>query len=121
MMGLPMEAKEVTVEELKESFPTEDVLRKWHNGEEAEWPPEPELNEDKMPTLRFEVGTKVLCRVGATEWHGGTVLQKWYREQSWPPGAWAPYKIELDDGRNIFAPGDLDQIIKLAPTDAAVE
>ena len=40
MMGLPMEPREVTPEELEEEFPTPDVLEKWHRGEEAEWPPE---------------------------------------------------------------------------------
>ena len=121
MLGLPMEAKDVTTEELHECFPTDDYLSKWHRGEEAEWPPEPEFDESSMPELRFEVGTKVLCRVGASEWHGGTILQQWYREESWPQGAWAPYKVELDDGRNIFAPGDLEQIIKRRPEEEVTE
>jgi hypothetical protein len=34
--------------------------------------------------------------------------------------AFAPYKIELDDGRNIFAPGDMDQVIRRDPNAAAV-
>jgi hypothetical protein len=29
----------------------------------------------------------------------------------------APYKVLLDDGRNIFAPGDLPQIIKERPVE----
>lgn len=112
MLGLPMMADEVTMEELREDFPTEDVLRKWHRGEEAEWPPEPEFDEARMPQLRFDIGDKVECRVGPSEWHAGTVMQRWYRESTWPNGAWAPYKILLSDGRNIFAPGDLDAIIR---------
>jgi hypothetical protein len=114
MFGLPLEANEVTLEELQENFPTEEYLRKWAAGEEAEWPPEPpdDFDESRMPSLRFEVGTKVLCRVGPQEWFGGTIVQKWYREQTWPQGAWAPYKVELDDGRKIFAPADLPQVIK---------
>ena len=112
MFGLPMNASEVTLEELCENFPTEEYLRKWAAGEEAEWPPEPEFDDSLMPQLRFAVGAKVLCRVGPEDWFPGTIIQKWYREDTWPKGAWAPYKVELDDGRKIFAPADLPQIIK---------
>ena len=109
MFGLPMEAKEVTLEELQHSFPPEDILEQWFNGEEAEWPPVEE------PKLRFDVGTEVVCRVGATDWAPGRISELWYREPNWPDGAFAPYKVKLDDGRDIFAPADMDQIIKLNP------
>lgn len=116
MVGLPMEAKDVTEEELKGGFPTKEVLEAWHRGEEAEWPPEPEWDEaTNLPKLRFAVGDRVLCRVGPDPvegWAPGSVAQLWYREPNWPPGSWAPYKIRLDDGRDIFAPGDMDQVIK---------
>lgn len=119
-MGLPMEAKEVVIDELKNVFPPREILEKWHKGQHAEWPPEPEWQEggvlpNGLPQLRFEVGQKVLCRVGADDWQSGEVMQLWYREQHWPPQSWAPYKIKLDDGRDIFAPGDLEQIIKINP------
>lgn len=107
MIGLPMEAKEVTDEEIEQHFPPHRILEKWYKGEEAEWPePEP---------LRFIVNQKVLCRVGPTSWAPGTVQQLWYREPSWPPQSFAPYKIRLDDGRDIFAPADMDQVIRLNP------
>mmetsp|Transcript_10551 Transcript_10551/g.15527 ORF Transcript_10551/g.15527 Transcript_10551/m.15527 type:complete len:125 (-) Transcript_10551:866-1240(-) len=115
MVNLPMESREVTPEELAENFPTVEVLTKWHAGEEADWPPEPQFEESAMPQLRFGVGQKVLCRVGPKEWHSGEIIQTWYREVTWPNGAWAPYKVKLDDGRCIFAPGDMEQIIKAAP------
>ena len=35
-----------------------------------------------------------------------------YREANWPPGVFAPYQIQLDDGRLIFAPHDADQVIR---------
>ena len=108
-----MEAKDVTQEILTENFPTLEVLEKWHKGEEAEWPPMDDPGT--MPELRFEVGTKVFCRIGPDadkDWAPGTVSMLWYREGSWPPGSFAPYKIKLDDGRDIFAPGDMDQIIR---------
>ena len=108
-----MEAKEVTKEELERSIPTHDVLEAWHKGEEADWPPMDDPLE--MPQLRFDLGTKVECRIGPDaekDWGLGTVTELWYREPSWPPGSFAPYKIKLDDGRQIFAPGDMDQVIR---------
>lgn len=116
IFGLPMEAKEVTKDDLKESFPTKEVLEKWHKGEDAEWPPMDDPSE--MPQLRFDLGAKVLCRIGPDpekDWAPGTVSQLWYREPNWPPGSFAPYKIKLDDGRDIFAPGDMDQVIRKQP------
>lgn len=106
-----MLAKEVTLEEIKNIFPPENILEQWHQGQDAEWPP--------PPTLRFSLGTRVECRVGPSEWSKGTVIQLWYREENWAPNMVAPYKIQLIDGRNIFAPADADQIIRLdneAPT-----
>ena len=100
MFGVPMEAQEVTEAEIKNNFPTPDVIEKWHKGEEAEWPP------DEPIELRFYVGMFVLCRVGPTDWAPGKVLQLWYREPNWPPGSFAPYKIKLADGREIYAPID---------------
>lgn len=105
-----MEAKDVTRDVLENVFPPSEILEKWFAGEDAEWPPEPEPQE-----LRFEVGTDVLCRVGPTNWAPGKVLQLWYRENEWPEGVFAPYKIRLHDGRDIFAPKDMDQIIRLNP------
>jgi hypothetical protein len=116
MFGLPMEAREVTKEELESNFPTHDVLEAWHKGEEAEWPPVDDPGE--TPQLRFDLGAKVECRIGPDaekDWGPGTVSELWYREPSWPPGSFAPYKIKLDDGRDIFAPGDMDQVIRKRP------
>ena len=116
MFGVPQEAKDVTEEDLKHFFPTPEVLEKWHKGEEADWPPMvDELGADDFPKLRFEVGTKVLCRIGPTDWAPGTIIQLWYRESQWPAGSFAPYKIKLDNGSDIFAPGDLDQVIRRNP------
>ena len=111
MFALPCEAYEVTKEELKVKFPTRDVLEKWHQGIDEEWPP----IELDLPQLRFTVGTKVMCRTGPNpekDWLPGTITQLWYKEKSWPEGSFAPYKVKLDDGRQIFAPGDMDQVIR---------
>ena len=118
IFGLPMEAKDVTKEDVAGSFPTKEVLEKWHKGEDADWPPMEEPGQMGMPQLRFELGTKVQCRIGPDaerDWASGVIVMLWYRESTWPPGSFAPYKIKLDDGREIFAPGDMDQIIRRAP------
>jgi hypothetical protein len=109
-----MEAREVTEEDLQGSFPTKEVLEKWHRGEEADWPPREE-EPTEMPELRFDMGQQVFCRIGPDaekDWAPGVVVMLWYREPNWPPGSVAPYKVKLEDGRDIFAPGDMDQIIK---------
>jgi len=118
MFGVPAESKNVTEEDLNDVFPTEEVIEAWGRGEEADWPPSNNNMEDMMdnlPELRFEAGTRVQCRVGPDPikgWASGSIIQLWYQEPNWPPGSFAPYKILLDDGRNIFAPGDLETIIR---------
>ncbi|GMI24132.1 hypothetical protein TrCOL_g9598 [Triparma columacea] len=69
-------------------------------------------------SLRFRVGDKVQCRIGpdsVMDWGNGTVMQLCYRENNWPPGQVAPYKIALEDGRNIFAPEDIPCVIRKPP------
>eukprot|EP01083_Nonionella_stella_P057385 150661_1 len=39
MVGIPMESKDVTKEDLLSFFPTEYVPTKWYKGQEALWPP----------------------------------------------------------------------------------
>jgi hypothetical protein len=114
MLGLPMTAHEVTIEILEENFPYGEVLEKWFLGQEADWPPLDDMDAH-LPELRFEVGQKVECRIGPDEvtgWAKGVVKQLWYREQGWADGSFAPYKVSLDDGRLIFAPGDVDMVIR---------
>lgn len=110
MIGLPMEATEVELDILKEAFPPKEIIDKWMKGEQADWPPQPEPIE-----LRFSVGTKVLCRVGPNDWAQGTVEQLWYRQSMWQEGVFAPYKIRLRNGTAIYAPQDVDPIIRLDP------
>jgi len=40
------------------------------------------------------------------------VVKHNYREPNWPAGKIAPYQIQLDDGRLIFAPVDDDRVIR---------
>ena len=117
MTGIPMEVQEVEEADLKHAMPDEKTLKAWSEGKEAEWPPDDDMDGAMMmkPELRFEVGDAVECRIGndpVTGWAAGKVIQLWYREPGWPPNSFAPYKILLEDGRNIFAPADLDQVIR---------
>lgn len=121
MISLPLKAVEVTEEDLKHVFPPVDIFEKWSRGEDAVWPPDDGddmigMNGNgEMQELRFDVGTHVLCRVGPTDWAPGRIIQLWYREPNWPEYVFAPYKILLEDGRSIFAPQDMDQVIRLNP------
>lgn len=61
--------------------------------------------------LRFDMGARVACNTG--DWSPGIVVKHNYREPNWPAGKIAPYQIQLDDGRLIFAPVDDDRVIRL--------
>ena len=77
--------------------------------------PEEEINH---PTLRFDVGQAVYCKVGPhpiTDWKKGKVAKLWHHETSWPPDVVAPYKVKLGKKKYVFAPRDSDDVICLAP------
>lgn len=127
MVAIPLEPKLITMDILKDYFPPMDVFEQWKNGEDVEWPP-PMYDDgaDDPIVLRFDVGTKVICRIGPESWEPGVITKLWYREGNWPEGAFAPYQIQLVNGQKIFAPFDTDQVIKLqpemtAPPDSATE
>jgi hypothetical protein len=108
--------------------PSEEEYRgliEYYDEESEESDSESENYEDEdynvddydLPPLRFEVGQRVACRVGrdpVNGWAPGRISQLWYRERTWPANALAAYKIELDDGRNIYAPNDVDELIRAA-------
>ena len=73
--------------------------------------------------LRWSVGDRVECwwrQSKADEgcWVAGTVVSHWWRHAEWPEAQVAPYQVQLDDGKLIFAPMDEDKVVR-APVDAA--
>eukprot|EP01033_Poteriospumella_lacustris_P011878 gene11878-8472_t len=104
---------DVTREELPDEFPDRETLELWKAGKRARWP--------KLPSLRFNVGDRVECRIGphpVKGWAPGRIIKLYYSEPSWPPNMVVPYQIALHDGRLIFAPQDNDQLIRLRPPPA---
>jgi len=111
MFAIPMSPEEIqTHDELAEYFPDVETLNMWSQGKRAPWP--------RRPSLRFDVGARVECRVGPHPlkgWVPGRIIKIHYTEPSWPPNMVAPYQIALHDGRLIFAPQDTDRVIRLRP------
>lgn len=71
---------------------------------------------DTTQRLRFDVGTRVLCRTGEG-WEVGQIVAQWYHQRTFPPGYYAPYQVQLFNGPLIFVPKDSPQVCKeLLPT-----
>jgi len=110
VFALPFSTDELGQEDIQDLFPDEETLALWQSGKKAPWP--------KRPSLRFTIGDRVECRVGphpVKGWAQGRVIKLHYSEPSWPPNMVAPYQVALHDGRLIFAPQDVDQVIRLRP------
>jgi hypothetical protein len=105
--AFPCTAVELTKEALDERMPPAETYEDWYEGKPTHWPPPP---EDVV--LRFAVGTRVECKVGTKQWAVGGVTKHWFRQGDWPPGVFAPYQVQLDDGRLIFAPDDANRCIR---------
>ena len=91
-------------------MPPPEVLEDWRRGRSTPWPPAPAPPSDDE--LRFVMGQAVECCVGKGVWQPGTVVALWYSEAGFPPGFFAPYQIETDDGRLIFAPEDSNRCVR---------
>jgi hypothetical protein len=107
LFGLPYAPEEIEEADMDDLWPDVETMMKWKAGESAKWPPD--------PPLRFQVGDRVQCRVGphpVKGWADGRITQLNYRQVDWPPNMVAPYQIALQDGRLIFAPQDMDQVIR---------
>ena len=112
-----------TLDDLRESVTTlEDVERTARRvfggahpttmGLENELQEAREVLRARETPLRFKVGSRVKCCVDEGRWASGTVIQLWYTEEGFAQGFYAPYQVELDEGRLIFAPEDSDGCIR---------
>jgi len=67
-----------------------------------------EARDKRFKNLRFKVGDRVECNTGKPVWPGGTVVKI-----GWNTGnGIAPYQVKLDQGDLIFAPADVDDLIR---------
>eukprot|EP00595_Chromulina_sp_UTEXLB2642_P001803 CAMPEP_0196764712 /NCGR_PEP_ID=MMETSP1095-20130614/6696_1 /TAXON_ID=96789 ORGANISM="Chromulina nebulosa, Strain UTEXLB2642" /NCGR_SAMPLE_ID=MMETSP1095 /ASSEMBLY_ACC=CAM_ASM_000446 /LENGTH=203 /DNA_ID=CAMNT_0042120959 /DNA_START=319 /DNA_END=930 /DNA_ORIENTATION=+ len=110
VFAVPLVIEEIQPEDVDDIFPDEDCLSKWKAGIKCDWPPK--------PPLRFGIGERVECRIGphpVKGWAAGRIIKLHYSESDWPPNMVAPYQIQLHDGRLIYAPADVDQVIRLRP------
>jgi len=71
------------------------------------------ITEKDTTVLRFPVGTRVECNCGA--WKPGVVVKHFYVQSSFPEGMCVPYQVKLDDGKLIFAPADVDRVVRQLP------
>jgi len=64
---------------------------------------------------RFAVGQAVLCRVyheNQDEWVPGKIVSLWCRDGTFPPGEYAPYRVETEDGKSVFVENDTDDYVR---------
>ena len=117
------EDDDATLDDLRESVTTlEDVERTARRvlggahpitaGIERDLQEAREVLRSRQTPLRFKVGDRVKCCVDEGRWASGTVIELWYTEDSFAQGFYAPYQVELDEGRLIFAPEDSDACIR---------
>lgn len=58
-------------------------------------------------SLRFEVGSFVMCNMGPNGWKLGRIIALHYHEDHWPAGTEAPYQVALEEDRAlIYVPED---------------
>lgn len=75
------------------------------------------LADKSARSLRFPVGTEVLCNFGEehSTWKRGWIRSQWARMPGIPDGKCAAYALQLQDGTFGFAPVDEDECLVLAP------
>ena len=64
---------------------------------------------EEEPLVRFAIGDRVECKVGADEWKVGKVVRLNYVGSA---GRLVPYQVELEEGRRVYAPRDDDAVIR---------
>mmetsp|Transcript_636 Transcript_636/g.2103 ORF Transcript_636/g.2103 Transcript_636/m.2103 type:complete len:424 (-) Transcript_636:180-1451(-) len=71
----------------------------------------PDKIANKRKSLRFKVGDVVECNANGG-WQEGKVVNLMYRDEYMIPGMVAPYQVELNNGDLIYAPADIDKVIR---------
>ena len=64
-----------------------------------------------LARLRFAVGDSVECNLGE-RWAKGVVVDLMYREAGMASGAVAPYQVQLEGGVLIYAPSDVEEVVR---------
>ena len=64
-----------------------------------------------LARLRFAVGEAVECNLGE-RWAKGVVVDLMYREAGMASGGVAPYQVELEGGGRIYAPSDVEEVVR---------
>lgn len=86
--------------------------------------------EPLKKVLRFPIGARVECRLGADNWQNGTIVGHRYRQKEWPDHRRAPYQVQIDGdtpekpGPKIFVPRDGDDCVRTGlrfPVESVVE
>jgi G3E family GTPase len=75
------------------------------------------MSDAETVKLRFAVGDRVECNCG--QWKPGTITKHFYTQSSFPEGMCVPYQVRLDEGKLIFAPQDVDRVVRAAAPSAA--
>ena len=71
------------------------------------------LSEKDTIALRFKLHDRVSYKCGGA-WTTGVVVNKFYRQHSFPPGYCAAYQVRLENGQLVFSPLDDDSMIRAA-------
>jgi hypothetical protein len=75
----------------------------------------PDQQMKRLKALRFSIGDRVECKTGQRKWSKGTVVERMFHDEDFPPGEVAPYRVELDDGCGfVSAPADEEELIRAA-------
>ena len=60
-----------------------------------------------MSEYRFQVGSIVMCNLGAKGWQLGRIIALRYREPHWSPEQVAPYQVALESDHGlVYVPED---------------
>lgn len=79
--------------------------------------------DNTRKTLRFKPHDRVECLYNDGDldeaiMYPGEVVKLWYREVEWPTDICAPYQVRLDNMCLVYAPLDIDDIVRAERSDS---